>query len=106
MYNDYPLVPEKLEITYDMLSDYCKKIAHKYGVKVRGVKKLVPNLGNKTKYAVHYKNRQFYLSLGMKLTKVHRVLKLKQCDWLKKYIDFNKNKGKIQLTVSQKIFLN
>ena len=94
MCNDYPLAPEKLEIIYDMLPDYCKKIAHKYGIKVSGVKKLVPNLDNKTKYVVHYKNRQFYLSLGMKLTKVHRVLKLKQCDWLKNYIDFNKKKRK------------
>ena len=25
LYNDYLLVPEKLEIPYDMLSDYCKK---------------------------------------------------------------------------------
>ena len=74
--------------------------------KVSGVKKLVPNLDNKTKYVVHYKNRQFYLSLGMKLTKVHRVLKLKQCDWLKDNIDFNKNKGKMLLLVLKKIFLN
>ena len=50
LHNDYPLAPEKLAITYDMLSGYCKKIAEKYGIKVGDVKKLIPNLGNKTNY--------------------------------------------------------
>ena len=49
LHNDYPLAPEKLEISDDMLSKYCIEIAKEYGIKVGGVKKLVPNLANKSK---------------------------------------------------------
>ena len=34
LHNDYPLAPEKLAIPYDMLSNYCKKIADECGIKV------------------------------------------------------------------------
>ena len=92
LHNDYPLAPENLAISYDMLSDYSKKITNEYEIEVGDVKKLIPNLGNKTNYVLHYRNLQLYLSLGMKLTKIHRVLKFKQSDWMKKYIDFNTEK--------------
>ena len=49
-----------------MLLKYCKEIADKYKIKVGDVKKLTPNLGSKTKYLLHYRNFQLYLSLGMK----------------------------------------
>ena len=80
MQNDYPLAPEKFEISQNMLSNYFFSIANEYGIKIGGVDKLVPNLGNKIKYVVHYRNLQLYLSLGIKLTKVHRALKFEQFD--------------------------
>ena len=92
LHNDYPLIPEKFAIFYDMLSNYCKKIVDEYGIKVGDVKKLIPNLSSKTNYVLHYRNIRLNLSLGMKLTKTHSVLKVKQSDWMKKYIDFNTEK--------------
>ena len=76
MHNDYPLCPKKTEISLDMLSRYCNGIANKYGIKVGGVKQLIPNLGEKVKYVVHYKNLQYYLSLEMKLIKVDKLTKM------------------------------
>ena len=90
--NDYPLATEKLAVSSDMLSNYCKKITDKYEIKVGDVKKLIQNLSSKTNYVVHYRNLQLYLSLGIKLTKIHKVLEFKQSDWVKKYIDFNTEK--------------
>ena len=85
MHNDYPLSSEKLAITYDHMLDYCEKIAAKYGITVGDVKKLIRNSGDKINYVVHLRNLYLYLSLGMKLTKIHRVLKFKQSDWMKKF---------------------
>ena len=86
LHNDYPLAPEKVAVSSDMLSNYCKKIDDKYDIKVVDVVKLIPNLGNKTNYVVHYRNLPLYLSLKIKLPRIHKVPKFKQSDWIKKYI--------------------
>ena len=56
LHNDYPLAPEKFAASVNMLSKYCKEIADRYEIKVGNVKKKIPNLGNKTKYVLHYRN--------------------------------------------------
>ena len=80
-------------MNYTMTIHWLQK--KKYRIKVGDVKKLIPHLGNKTEYVLHYRNLQLYLSLGMKLTKIHRVLQFKLSDWMKKYIHFNTKKRKI-----------
>ena len=49
-------------------------------------------MGNKINYVLHYKNIQLHLSLGMKLTKTHTVVKFKESDWMETYINFNSEK--------------
>ncbi|GFU05364.1 uncharacterized protein TNCV_1052421 [Trichonephila clavipes] len=58
LHNDYPLAPETLNVTNDMLSPYCKEIAQEHNLNTNSCTKLVPNL---MRYGEIYK----YLYLQM-----------------------------------------
>ena len=94
LHNDYPVTPEKLNVSNNMLSEYCKKIAKNYNILIGLVRKLIPMLGDKKEYVLHYCNLQLYMALGLKVKKVHQVLEFDQFLWLKQYIDFNTEKRK------------
>ena len=83
-----------------------KKNADEYGIKVSDVMKLIPNLDNKTNYVLHYKNLQLYLSLEMTLTRIHKVLKFKQSNWMKNILILTLKKYQMLVIVFRKIFLN
>ena len=72
LHNDYPFCPERVE---------CKN----------RVKKLIPNLRDKTKYIIHYKNLIQCLRAGLKLKKIHRGIKFVESEWMKPYIEMNTN---------------
>ena len=83
-----------------------KKNADEYGIKVSDVMKLIPNLDNKTNYVLHYKNLQLYLSLEMTLTRIHKVLKFKQSNWMKNILILTLKKYQMLVIVSRKNFLS
>ena len=70
LHSDYPLAPERVEVN-------------------KVDKLIIINLRNKEKYVTHYENLKQYLSLGLKLTHIHRGIKFEESQWLKKYIALN-----------------
>ena len=91
-HRDYPLAPESMIVTNDMLSPHTLSLKENLQIKGPSIKKLVPNLRNKDTYVLHYVNLKLYLDQGMILTKIRKVLCFTQSQWLKPYIDFNTEK--------------
>ncbi len=86
IHNDLPLAPEH--------------------VMVEEVKKRIPNLNDKTKYVIHYKALKQCISMGLKVTKIHRGVKFEESPWLAKYIEKNTDSRKKATSKSRKIYLS
>ena len=59
---------------------------------------------DKKKYVVYYRNLHLYLSLGMKLKKVHRILEFNEKPWMEPYIRLNKELRKKAMSAFEKDF--
>ena len=105
LHNDYPLAAEKMKVTEEMFSLYCKSIQEKFGINIGQVAKLIPTLSSKKNYVLHHRNLQLYLSLGLRLKKMHRVLEFDQSPWLGQYINFNTQKRMGAKNAFEKNFL-
>lgn len=97
MHNDFPLAPEQVEVTYANLSKYAKTALKETGTFSTTYKssKLMSTFFKRKNYIVHLKNLQLYIELGMKLTKIHRILRFEQSAFLKPYIDMCSEKRQL-----------
>lgn len=107
LHSDYPVAPEHKLIDDEQLSPYSNILWENLnGKKIKRVKtkKLVPTLENRSNYIVHYRNLQLYQELGLKITKIHKILEFHQSAWLKTYIDFNAEMRKMAKNDFEKDF--
>ena len=90
VHNDYPLLPTRKKIRFNMLSDFQREIFSHYEMKrYLPQEKLLCTLENKRNYVVHYNMLRFCMEEGLKLVKVHRAVKFRQSRWLAPYINLN-----------------
>ena len=90
------LIPNKRKINDNELG-----FRERDGGKARSAK-LILDQNNKTEYMVHYRMLKFYVRMGVKVTKIHRVIKFKQDYMCRDYIQNNTNKRATAKTEGEK----
>ena len=74
-FKDYPLAPEIKSIPENNFSEYQKYLNKKLNVKYNEKdKKSIFDLLPKKNYKIYYKNLEYYMQLGIKVHKVHKIL--------------------------------
>ena len=105
---DYPLCPEHLRVTEDMLSERQQELMKKFNLKAPGgpndARKLIPNLLPKRRYVLHYRCLKFYIQEGLELVRVHRVMRFRQQDWIAPYVTSNTKRRQESKNAFEKAF--
>ena len=109
-HEDFPMAPERYNVTYNELSPLNRSLFEK--IKPNNSKnnfseeKLIPTLHDREKYVLHVKCLIFYLSHGLILKKVHRIVSFKQEAFLKDYILKLTKLRSISAAKNQSFFVN
>ena len=96
---DFPLAPQGEEVTSDMLSPFMKQLYQELHsarnphqltpAQFKPSHKLLLTQNDKKNYCIHFKLLQYFINKGMKVTKIHHVIRFTQKQFLKPYIEFN-----------------
>ena len=86
---DYPLVPEKESIDPLELSDFQTSLRNTLKMTASKTKKLRQTFHPKKNYVLHYRDLNFYVNIGIKITKVYQAVKFRQSKWLSSYVALN-----------------
>ena len=104
-HGNLPLAPENVEVNYFNLSPTAKKLLEMSGGK-KSYKdvKLMGTFYDREDYIIHFKLLKLYLQLGMKLKKVHRVIRFEQSEFIKPFIEkctWNRQQSKTKFEQDQ-----
>ena len=96
LHSQWPLAPEKYEVTYDELSNFSKlQLAFSndpsFEKQIFSETKLIPHFRTRKNYICHIKNLIFYLKNGLALNELHSAVSFRQKAWLKDYIMYVAN---------------
>lgn len=87
-HDNFPLAPENIIIEYENLSPYAKDaLVRSTNTKKYSDIKLSATFHDRKNYVVHFKNLKLYLSLGLELTYIHRVLQFNQKPFIAPFIE-------------------
>ena len=90
---DLPPAVENVAVEKDWLCPYNAKLVEQLdGGRFTATEKLVPHLGSRKNYVIHYQELQYYVKLGMVVDEVSEILSFDQTNWLEPYISFNTEK--------------
>ena len=93
---DFPLAPVSDQMTEDMFSpfmkEYYKTLESQNQQNYKPCYKLLLTQYDRHNYVAHFSILKFYLSMGLRITKIHKIIQFTQKPFLKSYIDYNTQK--------------